>query len=273
MIPFIEVGQQAETIHFAHANAYPPATYRQFLARLGERYRVLAVEHRPMWDRSDPWVTLTSWRPIAADLIDFLDQQGLSNIIGIGHSLGAVATFYAALQRPDLFCKLILIEPVFLPSHFIARMDEIDLHDIPMVAGALRRGNRWESRDALFERYRDKKVFARFSDEALWDFVNFGTKEIDGGIELAYPPQWEARFYAMPPRDVWTLLPQLTRPTLAIRAEESDTLYPTAWQSWQKKQPSATFVEMQSVGHLLTHEEPQKLAEAILCWLEENKDD
>jgi pimeloyl-ACP methyl ester carboxylesterase len=267
-IPFIEVGTGADVLHFAHANAYPPGTYRQLLAALGARYRVLAVEHRPMWDNSDPWKTLTSWRPVADDLIGFLDGQGLSKIVGVGHSLGAVATFYAALRRPDLFRKLVLIEPVFLPAHFTARMDSVDPRDMPMVAGALRRSSRWENREALFERYRGKQVFARLSDESLWDFVNFGTKEVAGEIALAYPPEWEARFYAMPPRDVWELLPQLNVPTLAIRAEASDTLYPPAWALWQKKQPSATFIELADVGHLLTHEEPQKLAAIILDWLD-----
>lgn len=267
MIPSIEFGDGQETIHFAHANAYPPGTYRQFLEALGEKYRVLAVQHRPMWDDSDPWETLTNWKPIADDLIRFLDTQGLSNIIGVGHSLGGVASFYAAIMRPDLFRKLVLIEPVFLPAQFVAHMDSVDPADIPMVAGALRRGTRWESRAELFERYRGKQVFARFSDQSLWDFVNFGTKEVDGGIKLAYPPQWEARFYALPPRDVWELLPQLSLPTLAIRAAESDTLYLPAWNLWKELQPNATFVEMADVGHLLTHESPQRLAKIILEWL------
>ncbi len=267
-IPFIEVGKGDEVLHFAHANAYPPGTYRQLLAALGEHYRVLAVQHRPMWDDSNPWETLHSWQPVANDLIRFLDGQGVSNIIGVGHSLGGVATFYAALQRPDLFQKLVLIEPVFLPAAFTSRMDDVDPRDIPMVAGALRRRTRWENRDSLFARYRGKKVFARFSDEALWDFVNFGTKDVAGEIELAYPAEWEARFYAMPPRDVWERLPQLTLPTLAIRAENSDTLYPPAWERWQQLQPNTNFVEIADVGHLLTHEAPQKVGQVILNWLD-----
>ena len=45
---------------------------------------------------------------------------------------------------------------------------------------------------------------------------------------------------------MWDELPALAHPTLAIRATESDTLYPDAWALWQTLQPSATFVESAS---------------------------
>ena len=268
MIPFIEFGSGSNTIHFAHANAYPPGTYRQLLEPLSERSRVLAIKHRPLWDDSDPWETLNSWQQVSADLIAFLDGQNVADIVGIGHSLGAVATMYAALERPDLFSRLVLVEPVFLPPEFLAMMDIVDPRDIPLVAGALRRRNGWASRQELFDHYRGKKVFARLADDALWDFVNFGTDEVNGEVKLAYSPEWEARFYAMAPRDIWELLPQLEHPTLAIRAADSDTLYPLAWQLWQEKQPDATFVELDEAGHLVTHERPSELANIILDWLD-----
>ena len=169
-IPFIETGSGEQVLHFAHANAYPPGTYRQFLDALGTQYRVLAAEHRPMWDTSDPWESLTGWHVIANDLIRFLDSHGLSGVIGAGHSLGGVATFYAALERPDLFSKLVLIDPVFLPPEYVVMADRLEPMDIPLVKGAMRRRNGWESREAMFAHYRPKKVFARFTDQALWDF-------------------------------------------------------------------------------------------------------
>ena len=121
MIPYSTFGTPTATpLHFAHANGFPPPVYRQFLDLLGEQYSVTAIHHRPMWDSSDPWQTLQSWRPIADDMIRFLDQQNARDIIGVGHSLGAVSTLYAAIERPEFFSKLIFIEPVFLPPEFVA---------------------------------------------------------------------------------------------------------------------------------------------------------
>ena len=86
---------------------------------------------------------------------------------------------------------------------------------------------------------------------------------------LSYPREWEARFYARPPTNVWDELPALAHPTLAIRATESDTLYPDAWALWQTLQPSATFVEMDGVGHMLTAEAPEDVAGVVIHWLED----
>ena len=270
-IPFIDFGGNGRIFHFAHPNAYPPAGFRQFLQPLTENFHVYAVEHRPLWPGSQP-EEMTDWTVIADDLVRFFDQRGWQQVIGVGHSLGAVATLYAAVSRPDLFSQLILIEPVFLPPDVLqmtAENPEASAFN-PMVAGALKRRNRWESREAAFIRFRRKSVFNRFSDDAVWDYVNSATRETEGGeVSLVFPREWEARFYAMPPQGVWEALPQVTQPTLAIRAAESDTLWPPAWQLWQEKQPNATFVEVPDCGHMLTLERPSHVAAIVQNYLQQ----
>lgn len=265
-IPFIDFGGAGPLLHFAHANAYPPGCYRQFIEALMPHYRVLAIEQRPLWPHSRP-EELDSWELLADDLIRFFEQEGPENVIGVGHSLGGVATLYAAVKRPSLFRQLILIEPVFLMPELLkmAAANPDAAYQMPLVQGALRRRDRWPSRQDAFERFRPKPVFRRFSDEALWDYVNHAACE-DGSGEfvLAFPREWEARIYAHPPQHVWEHLPQVTQPTLAIRAAESDTVVPAAWQLWQELQPAATFVEIPDTGHMLTMERPSLVAQTIL---------
>lgn len=269
-IPFIDFGGAGPTLHFAHANAYPPGCYRQFMAALLPHYRVLAIEQRPLWPHSDPQ-ELNSWELLADDLIRFFEQAGLENVIGVGHSLGGVATLYAAVKRPSLFRKLILIEPVFLPPDYLklAAANPDAAYQMPLVQGALRRRDRWSSRQDAFDRFRSKQVFARFSDEVLWDYVNHSTHEDGaGGFSLTYPRQWEAQIYAHPPLHVWEHIPRVTQPTLAIRAAESDTVMPAAWQLWQELQPGATFVEIPDCGHMLTMERPSLVTQTIHTFLQ-----
>jgi len=265
-IPYIDFGGNGRILHFAHPNACPPAGFRQFLEPLTENFHVYAVAHRPLWPGSQP-EEMTDWTVIADDLIRFFDQMGWQQVIGVGHSLGSVATLYAAVARPDLFSHLILIEPVFLPPQIlqmVAQNPDAGVFNA-MVAGALKRRSHWQSREAAFVRFRRKSVFNRFSDEALWDYVNSATRQtIKGDFELVYPREWEARFYAMPPQGVWEAISQLTQPPLAIRAEASDTLFPQAWQLWQEVQPHATFVEVPDCGHMLTLERPSQVAHIIL---------
>jgi pimeloyl-ACP methyl ester carboxylesterase len=268
IIPFEDFGGSGEQLHFAHANAYPPGSYRSFLDLLTQSYRVLAVKHRPLWTDESP-TKLSNWEQIAGDLINFCDQNKLQSLIGVGHSLGAVTTMMAALKRPDLFRILVLIEPVFLAPSVLSHIDEQDdgynRTQWPWVATALKRRDQWSSHEEAFDYFRDKKVFYRLSDDVLSDYLNCGLRMNEKGyLKLAYPREWEARIYALPPTDVWNIIPRVNQPTLAVRGIDSDTLSPEAWSLWQETQPNAFFVELPGSGHLLPMEKPGPLAESVL---------
>lgn len=269
-IPYLDFGGNGRPLHFVHANGYPPGSYRLFINELLLHYRVLAMQQRPLWPHSNP-IAMTNWHLFADDLIHFFEQQGLQNVIGVGHSLGGVATMFAALRRPELFRALILIEPVFLPPHILqmAAVNPDAATLMPLVESALRRRNHWHSRQDAFNRFRRKEVFRRWSDEALWDYVNHALSPNDAGdYTLAYSREWEAQIYSHPPLTVWEDIPRLTHPTLGIRAAASDTIYPEPWLLWQQLQPSATFVQIEEAGHMVTMERPSPLAAVILNWLE-----
>ena len=46
---WLDWGGTGPTLHFAHANGLPPATYRVLFERLRERHRVVSMEARPLW--------------------------------------------------------------------------------------------------------------------------------------------------------------------------------------------------------------------------------
>ncbi|MDX1662862.1 MAG: alpha/beta hydrolase [Candidatus Promineifilaceae bacterium] len=271
-IPHINVGGSGRLLHFAHANSYPPRVYAQFLSALAASYHVVAIEQRPLWPDAAP-EGLQSWHELAEDLIRLCDQEGWRDLIGVGHSLGGVATLYAALRRPTLFRALVFVEPVFLPPEVLAALSagERDSHvRLTHLAETARdRRDRWPDRQAAFDHYRDKAVFRRWSDESLQNYVRFGTEKVaNGQVGLRYNKGWEARIYSLAPTDVWRMIPQLTQPTLAIRAEASDTLFPPAWELWQQLQPEARFVTLSDVSHLAPMERPDLVARTILDFLE-----
>ena len=279
-IPHTDLGGHGPTLHFSHPNAYTPGSFQQFLAPLTERFHVLAAHHRPLWylspggaaERPEAVIDWT-WDALADDLLRFLDEQGVEQVIGVGHSLGAVATMIAARKQPLRFRALALIEPVFLPPAVLAaaRANPQAAAEQPFVLAARRRRDRWPSRADAFARFRAKSVFAGWSDAALWDYVNHGLHDdpATGEVVLSFPREWEAWIYSHPPTNVWDELPGLSVPTLAVRGTQSDTLYPNAWALWQNLQPAATFVEMDGVGHMLTAEAPEDVAGVVVHWLED----
>ncbi len=265
-IPFLALPGAGPWLHLAHANAYPPGTYRQLLSILADAFQVLALVQRPLWPGSDP-KTVGIWSQLPADLIRFADEQGWRQAIGVGHSLGAVVTLMAARARPDLFRALILIEPVFLPPSVLALAatpaGRALIQDHPIVRRARTRRQHWPSRRDAFADFREKRAFKRLSDTALWDYVNHGLVDRDGGVALAFSRAWETRIYDQVPLDIWEQIPAIGHPTLALRGAGSEVLSPDAWRAWQEAQPVATFVEIQAAGHLLPLEKPVVVAEAI----------
>ncbi len=294
--------------HLAHANGYPPLAYRGLAAALAARAPggpVVGLRTRPMTAGAAAAASLASWHPLADDLVaalDALDAAAATGpVVGVGHSLGAVVTLYAAVARPDRFAAVVLIDPVFLaPEALSAVAGEGDDGPSPraaLVRGAVGRREAWADLDDVFAHFRPKPVFARFDDAALRDYAAAATRPIgpgeavagpDGapvagpdvapvagppgapaaGRTLTIPRAWEAQIYRTPPADVWAVLPHLAVPTLALRGAETDTLSPAAWARWQALQPSATFVELPGVGHLLPFEAPAPVAAAIARWVD-----
>jgi pimeloyl-ACP methyl ester carboxylesterase len=259
-------------IHLAPANGFPPATYRELAQGLVGRYHVLALMPRPLWPGSRP-ESAPDWHPLAGDLIQGLDELGLRGIVGIGHSIGGVLTLWAAIERPDLFRAVVLIDPVILPPSWLLLVRlgrRLGLaRRIPLVQAALRRRRAFPSRQACFEHYRGKPLFARWPDAAVWDYVEGGTRaRADGGVELVYPPEWEAHIFATTPTDVWRSMSRLSVPALVLRGELSQTFVPAAQERMVRLLPRARFVAIPGAGHLAPMERSDDVASAILAFLE-----
>lgn len=268
LIPFKDFGGEGEIIHFAHANGFPPGGYKRFLENLTKDYKVLAMHQRPMWNPVPN--ASTNWLTLANDLITFLDRRGMRDIIGMGHSMGGVATTLAAAKRPDLFKKIVLIEPVFFASygfflfgkmpHFLRKK----FH--PMMQAALRRRDVWESHEAIFTAYRKKRVFSGLPDDVLQDYVDsLLVEREDGKFTFTYSKEWEAHIYGSVPW-VWPRIKKISCPVLGIRGKSTDTLRPDAVEKWKKLSPSTKILEMEG-GHLVPMEKPEEVAEEILNFL------
>lgn len=266
-----DFGGQGTLVHLAHANGFPPGTYRPLIDHLREHHHVVALETRPLWSESHPQ-SATSWHLLAGDLTRGLDALEMRDIFGIGHSIGGVLTMWAAIRRPDLFRAVVLIDPVILPPAtlgLLRLMRALGLEQRqPLVRGALRRRRTWPDRQACFQHYRDKEVFARWSDESLWAYVETGTCPTDDGrVELTYPPEWEAHIFATTPIDVWQTVPLLQVPTLVIRGQETNTFRAASQRRFARLAPEAEFAIIPEAGHLVPMERPEETGMAIRRFL------
>jgi pimeloyl-ACP methyl ester carboxylesterase len=88
-------------------------------------------------------------------------------------------------------------------------------------------------------------------------YVEAGTRRrADGGVELVYPPEWEAHIFGTSPVDVWRFVPQLRTPALVVRGEHSNTFRAESQRRMEHQLPSARFCVVRDAGHLVPMERP-----------------
>jgi len=267
-----DLGGRGPLLHLAHANGFPPGSYRRLAGALAEHYHVVALPARPLWPGSRP-EEVASWRPLADDLAQGLEALGLTGIVGVGHSLGGVLTIWASLALRDLFRAVVLVDPVILPRPLLWGLRLLRRFGLeqqqPLVQGALRRRRTWPSRQACFDYYRAKALFVRWSDAALWDYVNSGTRvEADGSVGLRYPAEWEAHVFATTPAHIWRDVAKLHTPALLLRGETSETFRPQVQARLARLLPRARAATIAGTGHLLPMEKPAETAAAIQAFLQ-----
>ena len=267
-IPALDYGGSGSPLHFLHANGYPPACYRPLIGRLTASHHVVGMLLRPLWLEADPGAIL-DWRPFSEDLRRYLGQQQLGPVVGMGHSIGAVVTLRAALQQPGLFRALILIDPVLLPPRHILQLRIVRALGMPdrlntRIEATLRRRRHFDDLEQLFLGYRRREIFRFLTDERLRVLIEGITRPGDqGGYDLAFSPEWEARIYQTAiwnDRDIWNGLPGLRTPALIIRGSHTDTFWSQTARLVEKRNPHVRTVTVLNASHLVPLERPDDVA-------------
>ncbi len=276
MISAIDFGGTGETLHFSHANGYPPRAYSPLLQALSTQYHTIAMPLRPLWPGANP-SSIQNWIPLADDLIQFLDSNPTTPILGVGHSVGGTTTLMAALKRPDLFQKLVLIDPVFMPPWFARTWQVIQGLGLgerfhPLISGARHRRRSFNNREEIFSSYRKKSVFQYIEDSALKIYIGAMTEsQSDGRITLRYSPEWEIQIYMtgiLHDIAIWKSLATLAMPILILGAQHSNTFWPQTARRMRRCLKQADIRIIPDSTHLLPLEKPDIVAQQIKGFLQ-----
>ena len=276
--PLIELGAavDAPIMHIAAANGFPPQTYLPMLRAWLDDYRVICLPPRAMWSGQRPPADYQDWRTLADDLLAGFAAWNLRDVVALGHSMGAVVSLLAAIKQPQRFKALILLDPAMLPPAELERMGRAwrqqTVDKLPMAARAKGRRRFFDSRGEALAHFQTKPLFADWSDEALRLYVKYGTQARAGqdGIELAWPPEWEAWYFSTVPLKIWETLPKLEGlvPTFILRGETSATFVKEAFENARQALPSAVCREVAGQGHLFPQSAPQTTSQMIQTWLD-----
>jgi pimeloyl-ACP methyl ester carboxylesterase len=230
-----------------------------------------------------------SWTNLALDLRlvgeALLAETGEREIaLGLGHSFGGTLSLTAAAMCPDLYARLLMVDPVIIPkltaAEMLARSNERGL-----AAGARRRKHVFESRAAARAHFGAREIFAHWTPRALDIYVAEGLRDRpDGRVELKCSGESEAHvFEGAHTVDIFALAERVQTPTKILWAEKGHfsreiyealaALMPASANATANATPNATAnatanarVEPIDASHFALMERPDLIAAAIDSW-------
>jgi len=254
--------KKKEIIQFSHANGFPGPTYQSLFSFLEDQYDIQYIDmlgHNPNFPVVDNWTTLSK------ELIQELDKKKLKDVIGIGHSLGGSITLFAAIERPDLFKKIILLDtPIFsFPRAKIVQLfKNIGFASLITPGGRVRRRRTtWHSFAEALDYFKSRPLFKNFTAESLKNYVRYGTEETPKGLVLKFDPAIEASIYLTLPHNYSKYAHQLKVPGFAIIGKTSEIV-----KNSDKTSLLHNFgIHNMTIqgGHLFPFEHPKETAAAI----------
>jgi pimeloyl-ACP methyl ester carboxylesterase len=267
-LALLDWGGQGPLALLHHANGFCAGVLGLVAERLREHYRVVALDARGHGDSSHPeGPAAYHWDRFAEDLVclarELAKQAGTDRVgLGVGHSFGGTSMLGAAARAPDLFGRLVLVDPV-TPLAAPSRLDPARLsRSSRLVEGARRRTHVFDSRQAAWARWHGRSLFAQWDARALDLYAVHGLRERqDGRVELKCPGEVEATVFQNAHLDILGLAKRVVAPTLVLWAERGD--FPRAvHERLAEALPKGRF-EALPAGHLAPMEQPDLVADAI----------
>jgi len=232
--------------------------------------RELEPRYRLSWIAAigtDPRYPVTEgWPRLVEQLIDAIGEP----VFAVGHSLGGYLSYLAAVQRPELFRAIVLLDaPIIGPfrGSVLGASKRLGVVDRVTPAGATRdRRSHWPDAQSAKAHFRSRRLFRHFADECLEDYVRHGlVADAAGELRLRIDPAIEAQIYRTIPHGMMKHLPRLSVPAGFIGGANSDVVRRVRLAGMKPK------FRLRKVpgGHLFPLERPATAAQAVLEMLDD----
>lgn len=216
---------------------------------LGERYRVFTVDQRN--HGRSPHSHEFDYEVMAADLHEFITDQGLENPVVIGHSMGGKTAMQFAMTYPAAWSKLVVVDiaPKFYPIHHDRILTGLNAIDLTTLE------NRQQAEDIL----------ARYEDDP-------GTRQFL--LKNLYRDSATGRFgwrlnLDVLTRDIHLVGSELTglhittKPVLFLRGSESSYVLPEDERDIRRIFPNARIETIANAGHWVQADQPEAFVAAV----------
>lgn len=269
---FYRNGQaDAPAVHFLHGNGFCSTTLWPMAAHFPKEWSLLFTDVPGHGHSKQPNSFMPNWlrmsRDIGDSLVERLDSTAHDGVIGVGHSMGGIMTLMMAAERPKLFKRIVLLDPVLFSPEIIliqklARKTGLWRRSSLVKAVSARR-NQWDDEAAMREYLLGKNLYKHWSPEAMDAFIQDGTRTESGKLSLCCAPEWEASIFGSYPRGLWQAVRIAKIPVDIVVASHS---YGFIQGSANKATKANSNIHWQPFdgGHCFPMEQPSEAARVVL---------
>jgi pimeloyl-ACP methyl ester carboxylesterase len=180
---------------------------------------------------SEAFPVTENWHQLVAEVVASVRSQATEPVIAVGHSLGGILSFRAAMEAPECFKAVILLDaPIISPfrSNLLRVSKSLGLVDHITPASQTRaRRSQWGSREEVYAYLKGKKLFSTFTEGCLDDYVKYGMYQNEGKYCLRFDPKIEYQIYRTMPHILHQHEGQLKIPVALIHGENSRVVHPS----------------------------------------------
>ncbi len=262
-------------LHFMHGNGFCGLTYWPLLTLLTHRYDLFLHDILGHGD-SDSGHVNWGWNRNAeiAHKVwqQFQPEYGNASVIGLGHSMGGVHTLLWAAHQPEVFSRLLLLDPVIFTPVIIGlarTADWLRLKRSNSIADkAAQRRNEWLDYYDAKNFFTGRGMFKGWADAAVKAYVSYAMEpDGSGKVHLKCSPQRESENFARLPAKLWPSVRQIVTPTNVLFGEDSYRFVHKSVARALRINPNIT-AEQHPGGHCFMLQYPGTTADWILKVLE-----
>ncbi|WP_201027416.1 alpha/beta fold hydrolase [Paraglaciecola hydrolytica] len=250
-------------VHFAHANGFPAASYQQLFSALPSEFEIFALSqfgHNPRFPVNKNLANLVE------ELLEYLQHFVKKPIYAVGHSMGALVSYMAACEAPQLFKGVIMLDPpiasglaswLFKLAKFSPLIDKVS----PAGKSAVRCQS-WPLDSNLVEYFNTKGLFKNFQAECIADYVKAATTIKDGRQVLSFDAAVETEIFRNVPDNIHQYYGRMQVPSCLITAENSQVCVPSNLNHFVKN-TQIEHLMVADCGHMFPLEKPNDVANLI----------
>ena len=219
------------------------------------RFHVIALDSRGHGDSDWPESGYTFGQRID-DLEEFADVVDMRDAVAVAHSTGGVVAAKLAERRPDIFSRLMLLEPMVVVTEDFQRM---------VSQRAVRPRRTWGSREEMYDYLKQHPMTGKWRDDVIKDVVAHESYELpDGRYDMKWANasmDWKEREGDY--HDLRPILRTLGKPILFVmsdsRAASFSDLVPIAEET-----SDFDLLTIPDSEHNMYMNQPELVAEAVL---------